>query len=88
MLRNSGILRDKTMNDEFIYTPNDNKQNYPLFIKEILVQPADRKPVPAARLHPTATDNKQNYPLFIKKILVQPPDRKQVPAARIHPTIQ
>ena len=26
----SGILRDKTMDDELIYIPNDNKQNYPI----------------------------------------------------------
>ena len=38
----SGILRDKTMDDELIYyIPNDDTQNYPfcrieLFVKQIL----------------------------------------------------
>ena len=28
-VRNSGILRDKTMVDRLMYFPNDDKQNYP-----------------------------------------------------------
>ena len=33
----SGILRDKTMDDKFIYVPYDNLQNYPpLLIKNIV----------------------------------------------------
>ena len=28
-----GILRDRTLDDKLMYLPNDDKQNYPIFIK-------------------------------------------------------
>ena len=37
-LSRSGILRDKTMDDEFIYIPNDDKQNYPSCRLKLIVE--------------------------------------------------
>ena len=33
-----GILRDKTMNDKFMYIPNDDKQNIPSIQLQLVVE--------------------------------------------------
>ena len=32
----SGILRDKTINDKFMYIPNNDIQNYPFYTLQIV----------------------------------------------------